>query len=243
MVNALWKGPLERLFFLWITDQTDISVVPSVLHMLMPHTWGWGSGDEGPWRNHTEEFNWRTSSHLTYSRICTVWRHLNVLGFFFFTYWYISHLKIVLPQLRGSMESYRNENCILQKPWAHLLKRKRRRQQVPAGAVMHSSALGQHHGVLFHPSHLTPWRNQLGFIWAGTQMGVLNVPHSPEQGERYRRDVQAAPPLFLLPHGIKAKKILLGLLPLQRDPSVLAPQVGCVPWSQNTKFGGDQICG
>lgn len=36
-------------------------------------------------------------------------------------------------------------------------------------------------------------------------MGALNVTHSLEQGEMYRRDVQAAPPDFLLPHGVKAK--------------------------------------
>lgn len=43
--EALWKG----FFFLWRTDQTGISVVPSVLHMFMPHTWtGGSSGDEAP---------------------------------------------------------------------------------------------------------------------------------------------------------------------------------------------------
>lgn len=127
------------------------------------------------------------------------------LFFFSFAYWYISHLKIVLPQLRDNMEGYRNEHCVLQKSWAHLPKRKGRRQQVHAGAVMHSSALGQHYSMLFHPSQLASWRNQPGFNGAGTQMSALDVTHSPEQGEMYRRDVQAAPPDFLLPHGVKAK--------------------------------------
>lgn len=31
------KRPFGKVFFLWGTDQTGISVVPSVLHMLMPH--------------------------------------------------------------------------------------------------------------------------------------------------------------------------------------------------------------
>lgn len=42
---------------------------------------------------------------------------------------------------------------------------------------------------------------------------VLSVSHTAQSmergerkdGERYRKDVQAAPPLYLLPHGIKAK--------------------------------------
>lgn len=36
--KALWKS-----LFLWRTDQTGVSVVPSVMHMLMPHTWMGGA--------------------------------------------------------------------------------------------------------------------------------------------------------------------------------------------------------
>lgn len=107
--------------------------------------------------------------------------------------------------------------CRSLEPKRSLPKRKGRRQQVHAGAVMHSSALWQHHGLLLHPSHHAPWRNQLGFLWAGIQLCALSVPHSPEHGERREerwREVQKGCPgcssSLSASTWYKGQKLLLG---------------------------------
>lgn len=198
--KAFFWGEQTRQVFLWF-----------LLSCTCSHpTPGWGgSGDEASWRNHTEEFNWRIPSHPTCSRICTVWRHLNVLVFFFFTYWYISHLKIGLSQLRDNMEGYRNEHCILQKSWAHLPKRKVRRQQVHAGAVMHSSALGQHHGKLFHPRHLHHEKNSLDSIGLGLKW-VLSMSPQPWAGREVQKGYPGCSSSFSASTWYKDQKLLLG---------------------------------
>lgn len=98
------------------------------------------------------------------------------------------------------MECYRNVHCILQSTFAQ------EKGEKAAGARCDAQLCpGAVTWCVVPPQHVESWRNQPGFLGAGTQMGALNVPLSPEQGERYRRDVQDAPSLFLLPRGKKAK--------------------------------------
>lgn len=98
------------------------------------------------------------------------------------------------------MEGYRSEHCILQSTFAQ------EKGEKAAGTWWDAQLCpGAVTRCVVPPQHGVSWRNQPGFFGAGTQMGALSVLHSPEQGERHRRDVQAAPPLFLLPCGKKAK--------------------------------------